>query len=140
MLLQLQLDEPGGEAGAVDGGVDLLEDVGNGADVVLVTVGQHNAPDLVLIGFQIRDIGNYQVDAQHILIGKAESAVDDDDIVGIFHDGQVFTDLVQSAEGNDAYFAFFFFWHKISFSFCYFSRLYVVRSGIYRSFRRRCEI
>ena len=43
VLLQLQLDETGGEAGAVDGHVDLLENVGDGADVVLVAVGDEQA-------------------------------------------------------------------------------------------------
>ena len=39
VLLQLQFDKPRREFRAVDGQVDLLEHIGDGADVILVAVG-----------------------------------------------------------------------------------------------------
>ena len=44
VLLQLQLDEPRREPCAVDGQVDLLEHIGDRADVVLVSVGDEQSP------------------------------------------------------------------------------------------------
>ena len=53
VLLELQLDESGGEAGAVNGHVDLLEHIGDGPDVILVAMGDEQAPQPGLVFHQI---------------------------------------------------------------------------------------
>ena len=53
VLLQLQFDQAVGHGRAVDGAVYLLHAVGDGADVVLVSVGDEHAPQLLLVGNQI---------------------------------------------------------------------------------------
>ena len=63
VLLQLQLDETGGHPGGVDRGVDGPEDVGQGADVVLMSVGDEDAPDLLLVLDEIADVGDDHIDA-----------------------------------------------------------------------------
>ena len=111
VLLQLQLDEPGGHAGGVDGGIDRPQHIGQGADVVLVAVGNENAPDFVLVLDEVGDIGNDHIDAVHVVIGKAHAHVHHDDVAAVLIDGEVFSDLIETAKGND----FQFFCHDNSF-------------------------
>ena len=108
VLLQLQLDEAGGEAGAVDGHVDLLEDVGNGADVVLVAVGDEQAPDPGLVLDEVADVGDHAVDAVHVVPGEGHAAVHHDDLAAILIGGHVLADLVETAKGDN----FQFFCHR----------------------------
>ena len=49
VLLQLQLDQARAHAGGVNGGVDGPQHIGDGSDVVLVAVGDKDAPDLALV-------------------------------------------------------------------------------------------
>ena len=102
VLLQLVLDDPQRQRGSEDGGIDGAENVGNRADVILVSVRKQDPADAVLVCLQVGDIGNDQVNARHIVIGKAETAVNDDQIIVVFDDGHVFADLAQPSERNDA--------------------------------------
>ena len=104
VLLQLQLDEAGGEPGAVDGHVHLLEDIGDGPDVVLVAVGDEQAPDSGLIFHQVGHVGDDEVDAVHVVPGEAHAAVHHDQLSAVLIDGHVLADLVQTAKGNDFHF------------------------------------
>ena len=104
VLLKLQLDEPRGQAGAVDGHVHLPEDVGHGPDMVLVSVGDEQSPDAVLVLDEVRHIGDHQVNAVHILVGEAHAAVDDDDLAAVLIDGHVLADLVEAAKRDDFHF------------------------------------
>ena len=108
MLLQLQLDKTGGEAGAVDGHIDLLENIGDGADVVLVAVGDEQAPDPGFVLDEIAHIGDHAVDAVHIIAGEGHAAVHHDDLAAVFIGGHVLADLVETAKGDD----FQFFCHR----------------------------
>ena len=69
--------------------------------MVLVSVGQEDAADAVLILNQISEVGDDHVDAVHIVIGETHAHVDDDDVVAVLKDGQVFADLVQTAKGDN---------------------------------------
>ena len=104
VLLQLQLDEPRGEAGTVHGHVHLLEDVGNGPDVVLVAVGDEQAPDTPLVLHEVRDVGDHQVDAVHVPVREAHAAVHHDDLAAVLIDGHVLADLVEAAKRDDFHF------------------------------------
>ena len=48
-LLQLVLDQAAGQAGAVHRQADLLQQIGNAANVILVAVGDEQALDLILV-------------------------------------------------------------------------------------------
>ena len=98
---QLQLDQAVGHGGAVDGAIDLLHGVGDGADVVLVTMGDEEALELVGICHQVGKIGDHEIHAVHILVGEGHAAVDDDHILAILQDGAVLADLVQTAQRDD---------------------------------------
>ena len=64
MLVELAFNVGQGELGAVNGHVELGEDPGKAADVVLVAVGQHDAADLFAVLDEEADVGNDDVDAQ----------------------------------------------------------------------------
>ena len=101
MLLQLQLDQAVGHGGAMDGAVHLTHAVGDGADVVFMPVGDEHAPELFLVGHQIRKVGDHQVYAVHILFREAYAAVHHDHVSAVFQNGNVLTDFIQSTQGND---------------------------------------
>ena len=101
VLLQLQLDEAVGHGGAMDGAVDLPHGVGNGTNVVLVAVGDKEAPQLLLVFHQIGKVRDHQVHTVHVLLGEAHAAVYHDHILTIFQDGDVFADLIQTAQRDN---------------------------------------
>ena len=104
VFLQLQLDEPGGQTGAVYRHIHLLENVGDGPDVVLMSVGDEQAPDAPLVFHQIGYVGNYQIDAVHISVRESHAAVHYDDFSAVFVYGHVFADLVEAAKRDDLHF------------------------------------
>ena len=108
VLLQLQLDKPRREFRAVDGQVDLLEHIGDGADVILVAVGDEQTPQTAAVLHQIRHVGDDAVDAVHVVAGECHAAVHHDD-PAVLIGGHVLADLVQTAKRDD----FQFFCHKI---------------------------
>ena len=109
VLLQLQLDQARAHAGGVDGGVDGPQHIGDGPDVVLVAVGDEDAPDLALVLDEVAHIGDDHVDAVHVVVREAHAAVHHDDVVAVLIDGHVLADLVQAAQRND----FQFFCHTV---------------------------
>ena len=112
VFLQLQADQACGKAGAVDGHVDLTQNVRDCADVVLVTMGDKQTLDAALILNQIADIGDNTVDTVHVIAGESDAAVHDQNITAVFVDGHVFADFVQTAQRDN----FQFFCHKCSFN------------------------
>ena len=112
MLLELQLDEPGGEPGAVDRDIDLLENIWDGADVVLMAVGDEQAPQPGFVLDEIGHVGDDAIDAVHIIAGEGHAAVHHDDLAAVLIGGHVLADLVETAKRDD----FQFFCHSNSFS------------------------
>ena len=102
MLLELVLNDLESQPSAVNGRIYGAQNVRNGADVVLVTVGQHHTADLVPVLFEISDIGNDEIDTEHILVGESDAAVDDNNIVTVLNGGNILSDLTDAAEGYDA--------------------------------------
>ena len=101
MLLELVLNDTQSQAGGVDGHIQLLQDVGNGADVVLVAVGDDHTADAVAVLLQVGHVGDHQVDTGHlILVGEANAAVHDDDVLTVLNDGHVLAYLVETAQGD----------------------------------------
>ena len=88
------------KVGAVDRHVDFGEEVGHGADVVFMAVGQDQGADLRLVLLEEGEVGHHQVDAQQLGFGEHHSAIDDDDVVAVADGGHVHAELAQSAEGN----------------------------------------
>ena len=70
--------------------------------MVLVAVGQDDAAHRLPVLLQVRDVGDDEVDAEHLGLGEREAAVDDEDLVVDLDDGDVLADLAHPAERDDA--------------------------------------
>ena len=70
--------------------------------MILVSVRQKDAADLLLVLFEVGDVRDDQVNAQHIFVRECDAAVHDDDVVAVLDHGHVLADLVQTAERGDA--------------------------------------
>ena len=103
MLAQLVVGESQREFGAVDGHVDLFEKVRDAADVVFMPVRDQKSAHLVLVGDEIADVGNDEVDAGQLLVGEGETRIDDDDVVSVLDGGHVLADFADAAEEDDLY-------------------------------------
>ena len=80
-LAELLLDEGQGQRRPVDGHVEAVEEVGEGADVVLVPVREHDAEQPVAALRQVREVRDDDVDAEVLLLGEHQPAVHGDDVV-----------------------------------------------------------
>ena len=101
VLLELAADEPDGKGGGVHRGLDLLEQEGQGTDVVLVPVGDEDAADLGRVFLQIGEIRDDQIDTGQVVIREGGAAIHNKDILLGLKDSQVLADLAQAAQGND---------------------------------------
>ena len=101
MLVELRLDHPKGESRRdhlVD--VDLAQDVGQGADVVLVRVGEDDRAHAPAV--QVAEVGQQDVHAQVLVTREGEPGIDDDGVLAGLVDRHVLADLAEAAEGDDA--------------------------------------
>jgi len=102
VLFQLRLDEPESEPGPINRHVEALEHEGEGADVVLMAVGEDDPEHLLVLPEQVADVGDDEVDPGHVLAGEHKARVDDQDLVVPFQGPHVAADLAQPAEGDVA--------------------------------------
>lgn len=103
VFLELGLDEGEGQLGTDQREVGLLaEQEGDGADVVLVAVGQDDADDVVEAVPDGREVRKDQVDAGLVDLGEEHPAVDDQQLAAEFEDGHVAADFPEAAERGDA--------------------------------------
>src|SRR6187397_1607605 len=72
------------------------------ADVVLVRMGDEECLDVGAAILEVGDVGDDEVDAEHLLVREHESAVDHDDVVAVLEDVHVLADLPHPAERDDA--------------------------------------
>ncbi len=101
MLFELRLDERERESRADDRDVALeLEQVRHGADVVFVTVREHDADDVVEALLDRLEVGQDQVDARLVLLGEQHAAVDDEQLALVLEDGHVAADLAETARAG----------------------------------------
>jgi hypothetical protein len=100
-LAQALPGESQGQAAAVDGGGRGLEGVVEGPDVVLVPVGQDDAPDARGPFGEVGEVGDDGVDAGHLRRGKQHPRVQQEEVVLPLHDQRVEPELSESAERNE---------------------------------------
>ena len=81
--------------------------------MVLVAVGDEQAPDPGPVLDEVAHIGDDAVDAVHVISGEGHAAVHHDDLTAVLIGGHVLSDLVQTTQRND----FQFFCHKMRYSF-----------------------
>ena len=103
VLLDLVAEQAARQGRGVDGHArELGQDVRQRADVVLVGVGDEERLDVGAALLEVGDVGDDEVDAEHLLVGEHQSAVDDDDLVAVLEDVHVLADLAHPAERDDA--------------------------------------
>ena len=114
VLLDLVAQQAAGQGRGVDRHArELREHVRQGADVVLVGVGDEERLDVGAALLEIGDVGDDEVDAEHLLVGEHQSAVDDDDLVAVLEDVHVLADLAHPAERDDAERLVVCLWHLV---------------------------
>ena len=101
MLFELAFHVGQRELGGVDGNLELAENPGQAADVVLVAVGEDDGADVLLVFNKVSDVGHNDVDAEQLRLGKHEPGVDDDDVVFPAEGEAVHAELAQPAEGDN---------------------------------------
>ncbi len=106
VLLELDRYEAAGEPGAVDGHPQLAQDIRQGAGVVLVAVGDDDGSQLLLPLADVGDVGDHQVNPQHLLLGEHEAGVDDDHVLGELQHHHVLADLSQATQRDYPQFVF----------------------------------
>ena len=103
VLLDLVAEQPAGQRAGVDRHArELGQHVRQRADVVLVGMGDQEGPDLLAVLLEVGDIGDDEVDAEHLLVREHQPAVDHDDVVAVLEHVHVLADLAHSAERDDA--------------------------------------
>ena len=65
-LLEFDLHEPRGEGRCVDGDVDVADQIGDRADVVLVAVRDHDRPQFLPTFEDVGEVGDDDVDARGV--------------------------------------------------------------------------
>ena len=101
VLFEFAFDVGQRELGGVDGNLELAEDPGQAADVVLVAVGENDGADVLLVLDEVGDVGHDDVDAQQLRFREHEAGVDDDDVVFPAEGEAVHSEFAESAEGDD---------------------------------------
>src|SRR5262249_48130064 len=101
MLREALAAELDGVRGAVDGDVELREEGGDRADVVLVAVGEDDAAEAVAPSEDIVEGGVENMDAE-VVRRKGDAAVDEHDAVVLLDREAVHADLPEAAEGDEA--------------------------------------
>src|SRR3972149_6874331 len=69
--------------------------------MILVTVGEHHAQDPLTVLDHIGEIWQYQVDAEHLVVGKHETRVHDEEGVAVLQHRHVLADCPQTTQGYD---------------------------------------
>ena len=102
VLLQLRLDEGQRQPRADQRDVGAqAQQVRDGADVVLVAVGEDDGLDVVEPVLDVGEVGQDQVDAGLVVLGEEDAAVDDEQPAVDLEDGHVAADVPQAAERDD---------------------------------------
>jgi hypothetical protein len=103
VLLELRAHQAERERTAIDRPrhPDLTKHVGKRADVVLVSVGQHDRFDVPGALAEGAEVRQHEVDPKHLGRGKHQPRVDDHEPALVLEDRHVLADLPKSAEGKD---------------------------------------
>ena len=87
---------------AVDGHLELAQEIGQRADVVLVPVGEDHRPEALPVLAEIGEVRDDVVDAGHLVVREQEAAVHGDDVVARLDQHHVEADLAQAPQRDQA--------------------------------------
>jgi len=100
VLGQFALDEAQGQLGREDGQlglVQILEQVGQGAGVVLMAMGDDDGLQAMGVLQQVGVVRQDQIHAGMVVVREHQPGVDDDHVLAVLKDGHVLADAVQAA-------------------------------------------
>ena len=72
--------------------------------MVLVAVGDEKATDAALVLDEVGDIGYHQINAVHLPVREAHTAVHHNDLAAVLVHGHVLADLVEATKGDNFHF------------------------------------
>ena len=98
---QFDLDQAAGQGRGIDRGRHVRQQVLDGTDMVLVTVGDDDPMHLGGMVAQILEIRDDVVHPEHVIIGEHQAGIHDQDVAVVFVGHHVLADLAQAAEGDD---------------------------------------
>ena len=101
-LLQFDLGKAARQRSGIDRNVQVTQQVGQGADMILVAVGQHDRLHPIRTRGQIRDVGVDQVDAEHVAFGEHQAGIDHQNVIAAFQGHHVLADFAEAPQGDDA--------------------------------------
>ena len=101
IFLKTPLQDAQGQAGTIHRHIDLLQQVRQGADMVLMAVSQHHSLDHIPVLDEVGDIRDNEIYPQHILLREHEAGIDDQNLIIYTNNGHVLADFPKSAQGND---------------------------------------
>ena len=81
MFLELSVNKSECELCSVNRYVYLLEKICKSADMVFVSVGENYTSYLCLVSFDVSEVRNYDIDAEHFGIRECKSAVNDENVI-----------------------------------------------------------
>ena len=73
--------------------------------MIFVAVGEHDAANMLAVLHQIRNVGDYDIDAEQFGFGEHEAAVDDNNVVSPADGHAVHTELAKAPERNNLQFS-----------------------------------
>ena len=97
---ELAAQDGGGEGGGVDRAAQLRPEPGDGADVVLVGVGDDQADQLVAAFGDVCGVGDHDVDFGVFRAAEAHAAIDGEPLAAAAVEVEVHADFARSAEGQ----------------------------------------
>ena len=106
-LAELALEHAECKTRCVYRDMQITQHVGQCADVVLVSVCDEYSAYLFLVLFEVADIRDNEVYTEHIVVGKAETAVYYDNVVARLDNGDILAYLAETAEHRDSYLTLF---------------------------------
>ena len=68
--------------------------------MVFVTMGNDNTAYFIFVFYQVTHIGNDQVNAEHVVVRKCQTGIDNDNVITILDDRHVFADFTQTSQRN----------------------------------------
>ena len=100
-LLELPPENGGGERGGVDRAAQERPEILDGADVVLVGVGEHDAEQALAPFDDERGVGHHHLDPRQALVREGDAEIDDHPVVREAVKIEVHADLARPAERDE---------------------------------------
>ncbi len=91
-----------GQRRAEDRRLNPTQHVGQAANVVLVAVGEEDRLELLAVLFDVSNVRDHEVDAEHLLLREHEAGIDGDHVVAVLEQHHVLADLSQTAKRDNA--------------------------------------